>query len=185
MSRGLKEHTEHGEHTGQGETAERAALVEALLQGMRALSAQVVMFHQATAERLGLNATDIKCLDLLARYGSMAPGRLAELTGLTTGAITGVLDRLERAGYVRREAHAHDRRRVIVRLLGGNEQRVNPLYAPLEEASRALAERYTDEELALLLDFIAQNQRMLEEETDRATRANQGGVDSTADTQDA
>jgi len=165
---------ERVEHPQPGGPDGRTARIEALLLGMRALSAQVVMFHQATAERLGLNATDIKCLDLLARFGSMAPGRLAELTGLTTGAITGVLDRLERAGYVRRESHPHDRRRVIVRLLSGNEQRVDPLYAPIEGASRALAERYTDEELALLLDFIAQNQRMLEEETARATRANQG-----------
>src|SRR5690349_6128631 len=82
----------------------------------RELSARTVLFHQAVAERLGIGSTDHKCLDIAARASTDQPltaGQLAELTGLTTGAITGVLDRLEKAGFIRREKHPHDRRQVV------------------------------------------------------------------------
>src|SRR5882724_6329519 len=81
----------------------------------RELSTAVVMFHQAIAERIGLNATDFKCLDLLARTGPTTPGHLSELLRLTGGAITGVIDRLEAAGFVQRERDQNDRRRVIIK----------------------------------------------------------------------
>ncbi|MGH2460296.1 MAG: MarR family winged helix-turn-helix transcriptional regulator, partial [Chloroflexota bacterium] len=68
----------------------------------RELSTAVVLFHEAIAERLGMSATEWKCLDVLGRAGPITARELAEQTGLTTGAITGLVDRLERAGYVRR-----------------------------------------------------------------------------------
>ena len=73
-----------------------------------------IMFHQAVADRLGLNVTDHKCVDLLLLNGPLTAGELAQKTGLTTGAVTAVIDRLERAGFARREDDPHDRRRVIV-----------------------------------------------------------------------
>src|SRR5262245_58816371 len=95
----------------------RAALEAALELALRETSAQTVLFSQAVADHVGLNATDLEALDLLVRHGAMTAGRLAELTGLTTGAVTGLVDRLERRGYVRREAHPSDRRSVVVRPL--------------------------------------------------------------------
>ena len=82
----------------------------------RRLVARALVFHEAAAERLGINATDLKCLELAVGEDEITPTRLAELTGLTSGAITGVLDRLERRGIVRREADPDDRRRVVVRV---------------------------------------------------------------------
>ena len=73
-------------------------------------STAVVLFHHAVAERLGLGPTDHKCLDLLRERGAMAGSDLCAITGLTSGAITGVVARLERAGYLRREADPHDGR---------------------------------------------------------------------------
>src|SRR5207245_7213601 len=79
-------------------------------------STSVVLFHHAVAERLGLGPTDHKCLDLLRERGAMAGSDLSAITGLTSGAITGVVARLERAGYLRRERDHHDGRKQILRL---------------------------------------------------------------------
>src|SRR5258708_33983256 len=79
-------------------------------------STAVVLFHHAVAERLGLGATDHKCLDLLRERGPMAGSDLGAITGLTSGAITGVVARLERAGYLRREPDPHDGRKQILQL---------------------------------------------------------------------
>src|SRR5919109_4685045 len=91
----------------------RAALLAALEREMRRMSGQSVLFSHAVAERVGMHPTDLECLGFLADEGPLPAGRLAELTGLTTGAVTRMVDRLERAGYVRREADPRDRRRVI------------------------------------------------------------------------
>src|ERR1700722_4560337 len=81
---------------------------------MRKASAQGTMFAKAVADRAGISSSDMDCMDFLNIEGRMTAGRLAELTGLTTGAITGVIDRLEKAGFVRRERDQDDRRKVFI-----------------------------------------------------------------------
>src|SRR5687767_15738873 len=91
------------------------------------------------AARAGITPTDLESLDLLRRLGPMTAGRLAELTGLTTGAITGMIDRLERRGYARREADPSDRRRVIVHAdLERAGQDLEALYVDLSDAITAI-----------------------------------------------
>src|ERR687897_3534396 len=92
----------------------REETIHTIIDRFREMSTETIMFHQAVADELGLNITDHKCLDLIHRYGAMPAGRLAELTGLTTGAVTGIIDRLEGAGYVRRTDDPKERRRIIV-----------------------------------------------------------------------
>src|SRR5687768_10615436 len=101
----------------------RAAATRRIAELGREESARSVMFLQAVAGRLGLSAIELKCLDLALRAGPepLTAGRLATLTGLTTGAVTGVVDRLEEGGFVRRERDPDDRRRVIVRLVARRE----------------------------------------------------------------
>src|SRR5215831_16503044 len=96
------------------DSRKRAELVAALSDEFRQLSTATILFHQAIADRLGMNVTDHKCADILLRTGAITAGELSRRTGLTTGAITGVIDRLEKAGFVRRAKDAGDRRRVIV-----------------------------------------------------------------------
>ncbi|MBO0763077.1 MAG: MarR family transcriptional regulator [Hyphomicrobiaceae bacterium] len=120
---------------------------------MRDVSGQGVLYSQAVAARLGMNSTDLECLDHILR-GPVTAGRLAELTGLTTGAITGVIDRLEREGLARRESDPDDRRKTVVRALPAVLKRVLPLFEPMERAAMAVLSRYRDDELALILDFL-------------------------------
>ena len=108
---------------------DKAELVALLMQEMRETSTVTILFHQAIADRLGMNVTDHKCAGILARSGPITAGELARLTGLTTGAITGVVDRLERAGFVRRARDSSDRRRVIIEPDAKQiEQRIVPLF---------------------------------------------------------
>ncbi|MGH2615767.1 MAG: MarR family transcriptional regulator [Thermomicrobiales bacterium] len=134
-----------------GETGPAAR--EALLGRLAEIGGFSAMFSATVAARVGINTTDLESLDLLRRHGPMTAGRLAKLTGLTTGAITGVIDRLERRGYARREADPSDRRRVIVRVnddIAAHD--LGPLYAELETAMMGVLTRYSDEEIAILSD---------------------------------
>ena len=88
----------------------RAALLQDLEEAMRRTSAQGVLFGQTVADVAGISGSDLDCMDFLNLEGRVTAGRLAELTGLTTGAITGMIDRLEKAGLVRRERDEADRR---------------------------------------------------------------------------
>ena len=120
------------------------------------MGAQSVLMSHAVAGRVGLTTTDLECLDLVGLRGSASAGELAKGTGLSTGATTALIDRLERAGYVRREADPKDRRRVVVRL---DEETIAPiaaLYAPIANRSMAVWKRFTDEELAIVERFLVE-----------------------------
>ncbi|WP_394839522.1 MarR family transcriptional regulator [Pendulispora rubella] len=136
----------------------------------RELSARTILFHQAIAERVGLSVTDHKCLDIASRAAMEGPlnaGRLAELTGLTTGAVTGVLDRLEKAGFVRREKDPDDRRQVLVRLLPDRVPELMAVFAPFAKAWEEMCSRYTVEELARVHDFFRTTLDFMRQETER------------------
>lgn len=123
---------------------------------MRDLSTETVLLHQTIADRLGLNMTDHKCLGFLLDAGEpITPGQLAGLTGLTTGAITGIVDRLEDAGFVRRKRDPKDRRRVIIELnLDKVRRQVFPLFEQLAKRMSALAASYSNRDLATIVDFM-------------------------------
>jgi DNA-binding MarR family transcriptional regulator len=146
-----------------GASPERARLMGKMMQAGRQLSLGTIMFHQAVADRLGLNATDHKCVDLLSSAGSMTAGELADATGLTTGAITGVIDRLERAGYVCREDDPLDRRRVIVRAIPERHREIGRLFESFAAAWGRLVERYDDQQLGTILDFMNRSYQVLHE----------------------
>jgi DNA-binding MarR family transcriptional regulator len=135
----------------------RAALLQELENAMRKASAQGTMFAKAVADRAGISSSDMDCMDFLNIEGRMTAGRLAELTGLTTGAITGVIDRLEKAGFVRRERDESDRRKVFIAPVA---ERVVELARPFELMQRAMhkqSEGYTDAELKLLLRYATES----------------------------
>jgi DNA-binding MarR family transcriptional regulator len=137
--------------------AKREELLSQLITALRQSSAEGVIFSQTVAQKVGLNPSDLECLDLLQINGAMLAGQLAELTGLTSGAITGLTDRLERAGFVRREADTRDRRKVLITPnLEKIEAEIGPFYAGMYQHMLELTAKYKDEELAALLDFATQ-----------------------------
>jgi DNA-binding MarR family transcriptional regulator len=136
---------------------DRATLLAAVLREVRRMTAQSVLISQAVSERFGLSSSDLECLDLALLSGGATAGEFAKATGLTTGAITGVIDRLERAGYVRRERDPTDRRKVIVRARPAMTRRIAPVYDSLQREMTALWSGYTDEQLAAILDFLTRS----------------------------
>jgi DNA-binding MarR family transcriptional regulator len=134
----------------------REEIIQAVIEKRREMSTETIMFHQAVADILGLHITDHKCLDLIHHYGAVPAGRLAELTGLTTGAVTGIIDRLEEAGYVRRTDDPKDRRRIIVEPTKNKkwERKIEAIFIPLHERMHKLLSSYSDSELDFLLDVL-------------------------------
>lgn len=133
----------------------------------RELSTAVVMFHEAVGKRLGLSGTERKLLDVLSRLGPSTAGELATHTGLTSGAITGVVDRLVKAGYAQREPNPRDRRSVIVtRLASPASERLGPeVFAPLGQAIAGLSAQYQPTELAAIASYLQGLTGILREQT--------------------
>lgn len=114
-----------------------------------------VLHTNAVASRIGLSATEFEAMDIITRYQPMTAGKLADYCGLTTGAITGLVDRLERAGFVMRERDSDDRRRVYIKPIEDAERSkiVRELYTPISEAFRSIMAKYSSQETQLLIDL--------------------------------
>jgi DNA-binding MarR family transcriptional regulator len=154
------------------DSRKRAELLASLNEEFRQLSTATVWFHQAIADRLGMNVTDHKCLDILLGTGPITAGDLAARTALTTGAITGVIDRLEKAGFARRAKDPGDRRRVMIEpILKQIESAIYPLFESMAAASRELCESYSTDELAFIRDFTMRARQMAVEETRKLRQA--------------
>ncbi len=147
--------------------SKRSELIAALGMAGRELSAHTVMFHTAVAERVRLGLTDHKAFDFILR----SAGQLAQITGLTTGAVTGVIDRLEKSGYVERVHDAADRRKVLVRpaLTPARERQCCQLFDSLGKSVDKVSATYTDRELSVILDFMRRSVAMMHAETTKLT----------------
>jgi len=138
----------------------RDDLILALTREWTRLGAELVLFSQSVADRLKINITDLQCLAVVVSAGPMTAGQIAEAAGLTTGAITGVVDRLEKAGLVVREDDPADRRRVVVRALPGDviaarDPAVGAALAGLAAAAAEQYESYSDRELQLVVEALS------------------------------
>ncbi|MDQ2807894.1 MAG: MarR family transcriptional regulator [Chloroflexota bacterium] len=131
-------------------------VVRAIMGEIREMSTQAVVLSQVIADRLGMNPTDVECLGVVAAEGSLTAGRLADLSGLTTGAITGVVDRLEKSGYVQRENDPTDRRRVIIRACAERQAELEEPFAGVTSATLELLAHYDAVQLATIRDFIVE-----------------------------
>ncbi len=143
----------------------RDELVAAVLRAVRKESSQAALFSQAVAERLGLAGTDVECLEVLLEEGRVTVGRLAELTGLTTGSATRMVDRLEQAGFVHRVPDATDRRRVQVEPVPGLRSKFAALHASIQKAQTDVISRYGDAQLRTLIEFLDQSGEVARQET--------------------
>jgi DNA-binding MarR family transcriptional regulator len=138
---------------------ERAALRKALATEVRRFIANAILFNERVAAEVGLNATDMQTLHLLVLEGSASPGQLARWAAVTTGGMTVVLDRLEKAGYVTREPNPRDRRGSIVRPVGASLRKLEAIYRSKGEALASALSGCNQRELRLLLDFFGRANR--------------------------
>ena len=145
----------------------RGALMQELEHAMRKSSAQGAIYAAAVADSAGVSSSDMDCMDFLNLEGRMTAGRLAELTGLTTGAITGVVDRLEKAGLVRRERDPADRRKVFIATVPENIARIGRFYEHMQRGMVKLWESYSDAELRLLVEFANRGYQTMLEATEQ------------------
>jgi DNA-binding MarR family transcriptional regulator len=134
------------------------------------MSTETILFHQAVADAVGLHITDHQCIHFIHRYGAMPAGRLAELTGLTTGAVTGIIDRLEKAGYTRRTNDPKDRRRTIVEPVRNKklERKLEMMFVPLHEKMHELLSSYSDNGLNFLLEALTKAVKLIHEESKKS-----------------
>ena len=132
----------------------RAELLQAIRSGFQQTSGQSVLLSQVIADKVGLAPSDLECLGYLEDGGPMTAGRLSELTGLTTGAVTRMVDRLGSAKYVRRRSDPDDRRKVIIELVPGRANEFERFYGPMARGATERLSRYSDAELALIAALL-------------------------------
>jgi DNA-binding MarR family transcriptional regulator len=139
-------------------------LVEKVILGARQYGISNVLFRNMIGERLGVNVTDMECLGLLFHKGIATPSELARHTGLTSGATTAMLDRLEKSGLIERRPNPDDRRGILIVLLDSGKEKVGPWFTSARQAQNELVSSYTEAELVVLSDFFERSTKMWEEE---------------------
>ncbi len=159
-----------------GSLEQREKLLGEFAREVRQFNGLSASFFRAAAARSGMNVTDLQVADILDITGPATAGQLAELMGLTTGAITGMIDRLEKAGLVRRERDPEDGRRVIVRLTPTQDalRQIGPTFDSIGRGWDQIASGYDDGQLALLLEFLKRSNGMVREEIARLRETPEG-----------
>lgn len=152
----------------------RKQLVTQVIRGAREFSIGTVLFHRAVGQILGVNVTDMKCLDMMTLQGSATPSQLAAHTGLSSGATTAMIDRLERAGLVERQPHPKDRRGTILVLTEEAMRKLPSLFSSLGTAMETLVSSYPQKELAVLDDFFTKARVLWQEERAKLQRSYSG-----------
>lgn len=146
----------------------------------REFATALVVFHEAIGKLVGLSSVERKCIDVLQRLGPVTAGAIAEHTGLTTGAVTGLVDRLENAGYVQRARDPDDRRKVVVRLLPN--ERMDALMAtafgPFVEDMTKIMAKYSDAELRAITDWVRRATDALVANTRRIMSLDEPGTEN-------
>ncbi|MDQ2952230.1 MAG: MarR family transcriptional regulator [Chloroflexota bacterium] len=148
-------------------SSRRLALVTKIKQAMQDQQGQSAILSDAIADRLCITPTELECLGTLALGGPLAAGDLAKRTGLTTGAVTRLIDRLESHGIARRRSDPDDRRRVLVEITPLAHKTAAPFYGPIERESAQLLAGYGEKELELILDFARKSYEFAKRHTER------------------
>lgn len=138
----------------------RRRLAHRIKDGLRDLSVQMALLNHQVGAHLDLRDADLECLDLIGRYGPIGPTALARRAGLHPATLTGVLDRLERGGWVVRTPNPTDRRAVLVQVIKEREAEVTRLFAGLNSAMDGICAEYDDAELVMIADFLMRTSRV-------------------------
>ncbi len=132
----------------------RRRLAAAIRESLRELASQLSLLNHRVGAQLDLRDVDLDCLDLIDRHGPLSPSALARRAGLHPATMTGILDRLERGGWVARERDPSDRRAVVVRAVRDRYPDLLRLYAGMNRSMNQIYAGYDESELELLADFL-------------------------------
>jgi len=136
-------------------TENRLALHAAFVTQIRQFIAGTILFNQSVADRVGLSLTDMQCINLLELLGPSTPGKLAASTGLTTGGVTVMLDRLEKAGLVKRQPNPKDRRSILVKVNARKLQKINSFYSEINQRLEAFLSGRSEAEIQSVITFLS------------------------------
>jgi DNA-binding MarR family transcriptional regulator len=139
-------------------------LIQRVIVGARQYGISTVLFRHMVGERLGVNVTDMECLGLLFHKELATPSELARYTGLSSGATTAMLDRLENSGLIERRPNPNDRRGTLIVLAKSGSDKVAPWFTSVRQAQNTLVSSYSEEELQIISDFFERSTQMWEEE---------------------
>lgn len=146
----------------------KADLLNDINQQLRKFSTRNVLFQQNIAQSMGLVHTDLKTADILNEKGPLTAGDISQITGLSTGSVTALLDRLEHAGFIKREKDPNDRRKVIIVPIKEQQDLIKARYSSIANATKEYCERYDEKELELILQFTTDITHIIEEEINKA-----------------
>lgn len=144
-------------------------LKQQVIIGAREYGIGSVLFRHVIGEKLGVNVTDMECLGLIFLKGLATPTELGRYAGLSSGATTAMLDRLEKSGLIERRPNPNDRRSTLIVIVQEMAAKIGPLFASLREAQDALLSSYSEAELEVLADFFRRSVVMWEEEREKLT----------------
>ena len=147
----------------------KAPLIREILATLRAIDADMERVDQFACSKLGIHETDFRCLDILSRGEPVSAGQIATEAGLTTGAVTALLDRLESAGYVARKRDPQDRRRVLVTPTKRATDMVWPLFEGVVSAATAVLQKFSQSELETIARFVRANRSAISSEVEKLT----------------
>jgi len=147
----------------------RRRLTTDVKDSLRALNLQLALLNHQASGQLALKDVDLDCLDLIGQHGPLSPSALARHAGLHPATLTGVLDRLERAGWIARDRHPSDRRAVTLRVLPARGAEIFRLYAGMNGKLDGICGRYTEAELELIADFLRRTTTAGQEATEDLT----------------
>lgn len=148
-------------------TTTKEDLKQQVITGAREYGIGSVLFRHVIGEKLGVNVTDMECLGLIFLKGLATPSELGRYVGLSSGATTAMLDRLEKSGLIERRPNPNDRRSVHIVVVHQTASKIGPWFASLREAQDKIVSSYSESELELLADFFKRSVVMWEEEREK------------------
>ncbi|MBA9028792.1 MarR family winged helix-turn-helix transcriptional regulator [Peribacillus huizhouensis] len=141
--------------------------LDCLLKSLHKYGMRTVLFQQNMAQKMGVVHTDLKTAEILNETGPITAGELSRITGLSSGSVTALIDRLEKTGYVMREKDEEDRRKVVITPIQKRQKQIKAHFESLAEATKEACLTYTEEELVVILGFVEKVIRIMDHENEK------------------
>lgn len=144
-----------------------SALLESLTHRLQRYGMRSVLFQQNMAQKIGVSHTDLKSAEILNETGPITAGELSKITGLSTGSVTALINRLEKSGYVKRERDQLDGRKVVIMPIPERQKQIKSHYQSLSMATKELCSAYNEQELILINQFVEEITKIMDKENDK------------------